>query len=622
MLSKTSTLPLLLVTLAGGTMAIFSVFSSAEQDIRDYEAQQTTAMTRSATDAAGYIERFVERRTRLVEAFAQDHIGELTHLTQNPDDTAAEETFSQQVNAYFPKHFAYTARRMDGEFIPDDLGEFVGDACRADMDQFADTTFLSEGADGHTHHPGTHYTPVIHPQPFNYHFDITAPWTATDGSQGLLMVSFKPDQLVQMLRAHELPFHGLMLFRSDTPALIEVTSSGWRETLERTGRLDDSELASLTPPIPVPGTRWQVAYLPSATLFAQQADHIREIAYFNILVIGTFMALLTGWYFFSENARRLDANEKAKLLRQSSRDQEALETVIDVVPLPIYRRNSKGETDLVNKAYAKLLERPKEDVRGKTLEELFGKDTAGLIKDYDTELLQAQEKTQVYERQVDLKDGSGTRTIVFHKTTVQLEGDTEPSILGAAIDVTEERKLREDLELLATTDPLTGIANRRKFTETADTELVRATRYKHPACLVLLDVDHFKSVNDTHGHDFGDAALKQIASLLAAEMRTGIDLAARIGGEEFALVLPETGIKAAFAVAERLRRKIERTPITYQDRTTQITVSLGIAAWPGTGSMPTLGALMSRADKALYAAKNNGRNRTELSSGTPAVATG
>lgn len=606
----TSTLPLLLVSLLGGVLAILAVFWSARQDVRAFETQQAASMARSAADASGYIEEFVSRRIGLVEAFAQDHVEDLKYLSENPDDDLIERAVASLVGRYFPKHFAFTTRRMDGEFVPDDLGEFVGEACRSDMDRFAEVAILTPETPGQSVTEAPRYMPVIHPQPFNYHFDVTAAWRAADGTYGLLMISFKPDQLVEMLRAHELPYHELMLFREDTPELIEVTSAGWRETVQRDGRLSDAEFATLQSATPVPGTRWRVAYLPSQKLFSEQAAHTYGDAAFNAAIIFTFMLLLSGWYLISERARRRDAEEKVALLRQSNRAQSVLERVIDVVPLPIFRRNSQGKTDLVNAAYAKQLEMAKEDVHGKTLEDLFEGETAALIKSHDAELLRNPDSPQVYERLVDLKDGSGKRTIVFHKITLQLEGDTAPSILGAAVDVTEERKLRAELEHLATTDPLTGVANRRKFTEVAESELARSARYGNATSLVLLDIDHFKSVNDTYGHDFGDAALKQTALILSHEVRVGVDLVARIGGEEFALVLPETDDIAAVTVAERIRTEIEAAPVTFQDRTTPLTISLGVATCFGNEDGVTLNNLIKQADTALYKAKANGRNQT------------
>ena len=155
----------------------------------------------------------------------------------------------------------------------------------------------------------------------------------------------------------------------------------------------------------------------------------------------------------------------------------------------------------------------------------------------------------------------------------------------------------------ALTDGLTGCFNRRFFEIQLERDLHLATRMRQPVSLILIDIDHFKRVNDTHGHDAGDAALRILASELREEVR-GVDTAARYGGEEFAIILPQAGPEGAFAVAERLRTRIERTEVPGVGT---ITASLGIATFPLHASSRDL--LVTAADRALYQAKRTGRNR-------------
>lgn len=169
---------------------------------------------------------------------------------------------------------------------------------------------------------------------------------------------------------------------------------------------------------------------------------------------------------------------------------------------------------------------------------------------------------------------------------------------------TVERRNAE-LEVMASTDPLTGLTNRRRFAERADEEIRRAQRYDVALTLIVGDVDHFKAVNDGWGHDVGDLALRHVASLWRDQLRD-VDLSARIGGEEFVALLPETPLPQAEGVAERIRATIAATALSTEGvAVMHLTISLGVAALlPG----ETLTDLMRRADQAMYRAKHSGRN--------------
>ncbi len=185
-------------------------------------------------------------------------------------------------------------------------------------------------------------------------------------------------------------------------------------------------------------------------------------------------------------------------------------------------------------------------------------------------------------------------------------------LIGAFIHNRQLVALREDNEMLrylATIDALTDIPNRWQFEAMLQQEWVLASRNGAPLSLLLLDVDHFKRCNDTYGHDAGDSILKQVAQRITQEIRPN-DLSARYGGEEFVVILPNTGIDAAMKVAERIRCRIEATPMEHHVDNTQcrMTISVGVAAlYPTQDQEPT--QLITLADKALYKAKRGGRNR-------------
>jgi len=164
---------------------------------------------------------------------------------------------------------------------------------------------------------------------------------------------------------------------------------------------------------------------------------------------------------------------------------------------------------------------------------------------------------------------------------------------------------------LAIKDPLTGLYNRRYLDAHLNSAVSRAAATSKPVCVLAFDIDHFKDINDTHGHDAGDDVLRGFADRLRIGVR-GIDLVARCGGEEFVLVMPETDAGFATTVAERLRSDVEKVAFpTRFGSSVPVTVSIGIAEWRGAAD--TSEALMRRADSALYAAKRAGRNRVAAS---------
>lgn len=179
---------------------------------------------------------------------------------------------------------------------------------------------------------------------------------------------------------------------------------------------------------------------------------------------------------------------------------------------------------------------------------------------------------------------------------------------GIIRDVSPYKKLEKELRRLATIDSLTNINNRRNFLELAQKEIARSMRYNHSFSLAMLDIDHFKKVNDTYGHSVGDQVLIEFCEVCKQELRDE-DIMGRLGGEEFAIALVECDTAEAVSVAERIRQAVASHPVITGKKEIYITVSLGVV---GLWKDCDLNSMIGRADKALYKAKENGRNQIQI----------
>lgn len=207
-----------------------------------------------------------------------------------------------------------------------------------------------------------------------------------------------------------------------------------------------------------------------------------------------------------------------------------------------------------------------------------------------------------------LGGGVGTEQLLSLAFYGGLAAQLAPVLLVAYVTTMFSADIRYGLnraKLLAETDELTGLYNKRGFAISADRLFAQAQRYKRAASVLMLDSDNLKAVNDSHGHEAGDRLLKLLARCVQAELRY-TDVPARFGGDEFVVLLPETPAKGAMDVAQRIRNAIAHSPLPVDGKSINCTVSIGVAAYPEDGG--TIDAVIARADRAMYQAKQSGRN--------------
>jgi diguanylate cyclase (GGDEF)-like protein len=228
---------------------------------------------------------------------------------------------------------------------------------------------------------------------------------------------------------------------------------------------------------------------------------------------------------------------------------------------------------------------------------------------------------QCFEAYHQLKENLFSREADRRLKTLQVQHQVETARKEAEIyqlhtqslqrEILEKEKDQARLEELANTDPLTGLVNRRYFFKLAEQVFTEARRAHQPLAVIMIDIDHFKDVNDRHGHIAGDQVLCHVAERARANLRGG-DVLARFGGEEFVLLLPNTDVTVARTIAERLRSRIQDQPLLLGYRSMPLTISAGIAGYEGYSSEQTFEKLLDQSDQALYEAKNAGRNRVVI----------
>ncbi len=284
-----------------------------------------------------------------------------------------------------------------------------------------------------------------------------------------------------------------------------------------------------------------------------------------------------------------------------------LESLLENVDACIYTKDRARRYTYANAKMAMLVGREPQDVIGHTAEELVPAEIAANWRVLDEHVFATGTK-QSGEQVSVLPNGETRHFWVVQIPQRDSRGEIE-SLLGIATDFTQFYRLKEELARQATTDELTGVRNRRSLLETARQEFTRARRYGHPLSVLMLDIDHFKDINDRHGHDVGDRVLRAVADACRGELRDS-DVLGRLGGEEFGVVLPNTSREGAMAVAERLRNCIDGLRLGGA-RGAHIApkVSIGVACMHGASRIE---AVLKRADQALYAAKAAGRNRVEM----------
>ena len=344
-----------------------------------------------------------------------------------------------------------------------------------------------------------------------------------------------------------------------------------------------------------------------------------------LLVFGAILAAALAWTMnrayaartqahAAETARQALENDIAERVRTEAalkESEERFRSLFEHAAVGIAQISLEGCFLKINDGFCRILGYSQQEIlaQGLTFQQLTFHEDLTADMAFKQKLLAGPLENYSMEKRYIRKDQS--LAWVHLSTALVRDAEKKPLYFISAVqDITEHKNLRAEIERQARIDYLTGLANRRHFMEQAELELSRALRYSKPLSIAMMDIDHFKRVNDTYGHKIGDVVLQKLSQLCQKTLRE-VDLIGRMGGEEFAILLPETNGERAAEVAERLRASIADTEIPLETGLPlHFTVSIGIATLQG--STVNVDMLLSQADKALYEAKHGGRNRVRV----------
>lgn len=286
--------------------------------------------------------------------------------------------------------------------------------------------------------------------------------------------------------------------------------------------------------------------------------------------------------------------------------EHILKRVVDEVGAYIYIKDAQGNYIYANTLTCQLFNCTVEEIQGADDSQFFSSPLLEQIVENDQFVLKNRKQIEVQERNQLRHSG---QVFIYKSVKIPLINTNNEVIglCGVSTDVTDLYNIQKQLQLQANTDFLTLLANRRHFMEQAEKEVSRSIRYQVPLSLIIADLDHFKRINDTYGHDIGDEVLISVSNIFKRSLRKE-DIIGRIGGEEFALLLPHTNLRSALLLAKRIQHDIAQSSVTsHANEDIKVTISMGATELSHCDSCYQ--CLYRKADEALYQAKEAGRNK-------------
>lgn len=299
----------------------------------------------------------------------------------------------------------------------------------------------------------------------------------------------------------------------------------------------------------------------------------------------------------------------ARKMDELSKERDFITNLLDIAQVIVLTQNANGEILTLNAHGEMLIQYTEKELHGKPFIDLLVVDDDLRDLPVHLEELRSEQRDQLrHEANILCKDTSTRHILWLHSRLTRHTAD-DPAMLSVGLDMTEHKRAEGRLAWLADHDPLTNLFNRRRFQEELEQMLNLAARYNYSGALLFFDLDQFKYINDTSGHQAGDALLKMVAHLLLGGIRS-VDILGRLGGDEFAVILPQTTAIGAIEVAKSILMSLGQGKLTTNGRTHKASASIGIALFPEHGN--NVHDLLAAADLAMYQAKEAGRGGWHL----------
>ena len=347
---------------------------------------------------------------------------------------------------------------------------------------------------------------------------------------------------------------------------------------------------------------WKIVSFTPNEGFTEAAGHNqagRRVLYGVVYLLLALGSLAISYFRLSRKQARIRVQEDEARLR------EITVTMSDGLLVA----DKSGNITFANPEACLLLGYSENELLGADMHDLLHVHVDGNLRDRDgCNMLRVAQTGKTYRGvEETFRCKNGQLLPISVSVSAILREQEAAGIVVAFHDITERKKLQLELERRAQIDALTGLNNRRHFYELAEMELARSRRYDKPLAIMMLDVDHFKNINDTYGHHVGDTVLQKLSAVCLQAMRE-IDIVGRLGGEEFSILLPEATAAQALEAAERLREAVAAMVVPLeQGGSLSFTASIGVTGLVATDN--DVAAMLKRADEAMYAAKKSGRNR-------------
>lgn len=581
-------------------------------------AHQRQLAVQSVRTVSDEIAAYLRELRRVDGLLLRDHAVQFAELATHPDDESLHTALGRRLAAYHDEYYAFTLADSRGQVLYEDLGTHVGPRCRQTIRAFATEPDA--------------VSVQIHPGPDVYHIDVLQTFPLADGAPGVFFASYRPDHIARLLARGAVENHRLVLVRRDLPDLIEVTARGARNTLGDHFHLsvpEQQQVALIGASTEVPGSNWLLLDLP-------RADHLARELRDSWLRAGAIVAAVLLYGLFTWRQIRQEAQHRrqaewglrdaraqlewkvaqrtrdltqanAELAAQIARREQAevrmtqLSRAVEHTGDSIIICNREGRIEYVNPAFERITGRSAKQLLGTALASL---QSAHEPAEFMQQLWQQLAREHAFREIFCTRNAAGESCYTEQTITAITDASGQVSqLIATGKDITERMDSQRRLSYLAHHDTLTGLPNRALMFDRLEHALARARRKDTLVALLFMDIDRFKTINDSLGHQAGDELLVAVAERLRASVRRS-DSIARLGGDEFVAILedirqPDEPVHVAKTILGAIAR-----PLTLTGHEVSVSSSMGIALYPADGSDSN--GLLQCADAAMYKAKAAG----------------